>query len=115
MCQASARQVDGTKTLEPNGIGNSSRSPIPMSTDAPCLSPWEECLAEDRALTSWPGHADIRTIGISSQRSPAMRRGTTNRCWRSTAILKIGTEHRTRNSAEPEDQYLSNPRKIQIQ
>src|SRR5215470_1217630 len=109
------RQIDGSKTLEPSAIGNSSRSPIHISTDAPCLYRWEECLAEDRASTSWPGHADTRTIGISSHRSPATRRGTTNRFWRSTATLKIGTEHRTRNIAEPEDRYLSNPRRIQIQ
>src|SRR5215470_1717471 len=115
MSQASVRRIDGSKTLAPNAIGNSSRSPIHISTDALCLYLWEECSGEDRASTSWPGHVGIKMIGIFSHRSPATRRGITNRFWRSTAILKLGTGNRIRNIAEPGDPYLSSLRQTRIQ
>jgi choline dehydrogenase-like flavoprotein len=42
----------------------------------------------------------------------ATKHGTTSRCWRSTAALKIGTARRTQSTAEREVRFSFNPRLI---
>ena len=61
------------------------------------------------------GHADIRTIGISSHPSPARRHGTMRPYSTFTAGWKTGREHQTPRVAEPVDWFLYNPRPTRIQ
>ncbi len=56
-----------------------------------------------------------RRTGITSHPSRAIRHGTMSRCWRSTAELKTGRAHRTRDTVEQEGWFLCSPRLTRIQ
>ena len=74
-----------------------------------------KCSAGDRVSMGWVGHADIRTIGISSHPSPARRHGTMSPYSTSTAGWKTGREHQTLRVAEPAGWFSCSPRLTRIQ